>query len=150
MKQAYVFLRSNMAYIHAMSQTTQGAWIRWPPFLKIAWNDGDANQKLNEVMSQVLDGSRRGVPHPVDWSVADADGFYKLAHVKSWRQFVADDCKLVEIEMGNEGIRLLPQEKRDKNRASVHFVDYGEPIMCTQVAGLDWKSLLSMAFDRCK
>jgi hypothetical protein len=148
MKMASVFLRNNIVYLHAYSQTTQGAWIRWPPFLKVAWNDMDINDKLNELLQNVLEGSQKGVPHPMDWDLDD--GFFQLANVKSWRQFAGGDCKLVDIELRTEDIRIISHEKRDKRLQSVNFVPYGDPITCRQTGRLDWKFWLSMAFERCK
>ena len=150
MREAHAFLRRGVVYLHAMSRTTHGPWIRWPPFVRVAWDDQDASRELGDAVTKVLEGSRQGVAHPSDWARADADGFYELAGVSSCGKFVAGDCKLISIEARDLDIQILPQEKRDIGKASVHFVDGGEAIACSQLEELDWKSLLSTAFDRCR
>jgi hypothetical protein len=150
MKMASVFLRKNMIYLHAYSQTTQGAWIRWPPFFRIGWNDADINNKLNELLPKVFEGSQEGVPHPTDWEVSDNDGFYQIANVKTWRQFLFGDCKSIDIEVRDEGVYILPNEKRDQGKTSVYFVPCGDPIICNKLQKPDWHYLLTKAFERCK
>ena len=148
MKMASVYLRNNIIYIHAKSYTIEGALIRWPPYFKIEWNDSDINKKLNALIIRVLEGSQKGVPHPTDWDVDD--GFLPLANVKTWRQFAAGDCKLVGIELRHNDIDFFSYEKQNIGTASISFARYGDPITCKQTEILDWKSLLTMAFDRCK
>jgi hypothetical protein len=148
MKMASVYLRKNMIYLHAKSYTLQGALIRWPPFFKIAWNDAEVNDRLNELLPKVFEGSQKGVPHPTDWGMDD--GFFQLANVKTWRQFAAGDCKLVGIDLHGGDIQIFPYEKQNIGKPSVCFSRYGEPITCRQTGRLDWKFWLSIAFDRCK
>jgi hypothetical protein len=150
MKMASVYLRKSIIYIHAESYTTEGALIRWPPFFKIAWNDLEINNRLNELLPKVFDGSQKGVPHPTDWEDKNNDGFYELANVRTWRQFVTGDCILVGIDLKDDEIKIFPYEKHDMGKPSVNFSRCGYPITCRQTGRLDWKFWLSMAFERCK
>jgi len=145
MRIAAVFLRQGVLYLHPESQTTEGAWIAAPPFLRFDWDDLDTSKKLNEAVPEVLAESRQGVPHPTDWNVGHP--LYRLAGVKSWRKFVAEGCKSMRIEGRDEGVYVIPQENRG---AKGGFVDCAEPILCSEAESSDWRMLLAKAFRLCK
>jgi hypothetical protein len=67
--------------------------------------------------------------------------------VKSWGQFVADNCKNVRIEKCDDDVYLVPQENYG---AKGGFSDCAEPILCSESDHADWKSLLTRAFALCK
>lgn len=145
MRSIDVFLRRGAIYLHPYSQTTEGAWIAAPPFIRLEWDDHDLRAKLNEAVPRLLGESRRGVPHPAEWNVAEP--LYRLAGVKSWREFVAGGCLSLGIEEREDGVYLVPQENRG---AKGGFVDYAEPILCSHIELSDWKGLLTKAFALCK
>jgi len=145
MRIAAIFLRCKALYLHAQSQTTEGAWIAAPPFIKFGWDDRDLAAKLGRIVPQVLSESRQGVPHPTKWNLAEP--LYQLAGVKSWRQFVAGGCQRVRIEDRDGAVYLVPQENRG---AKGGFVDCAEPILCSQTELSDWRMLLTKAFGFCK
>lgn len=147
MKRASMFLRRGTVYLRPMSQTTVGAWITAPPYLSVSLNDSDAGKKLNLAATRVLAESQKGIPHPDDWDQISLETLYRLAGVKSWREFMGAGCKLVAVEARDDGVYLTPQENRGPKGG---FVDCVEPFLCSEAELSDWKTLLMKAFALCK
>ncbi|HUT13159.1 MAG TPA: hypothetical protein VMY42_21905 [Thermoguttaceae bacterium] len=145
MKMCSVFLRDAFVYVHADSQTVQGAWIASAPFLRVEWIGPDSAASLEKGIATVLEASEQGIPHPSEWTALAP--LYRLAGVDSWSEFTAGDCKLVRIEADADAMRLQPQANRNPKGG---FVDVGEPLVCMPPKAMPWKTLLEAAFSKCQ
>ncbi len=102
MRSAKAYRRSGKWIFHSDCQTTAGVWIASPPFL----SSGEIPGELGACVSQTLNGSMEGVPHPTEWGKLFSP-VLELAGVKTWPTFVKG-ALLVGIEMEGDAITLTP------------------------------------------
>jgi len=143
MKMCSVFLRRGVVYVHANSQTS-GPWIAGPPFITFDWSTHDIGRRILDAVSAALEGSLEGLACPTQWD--QSLPLFRLANVKSWREFTRGDCKLVHIQSDGGRIIVVPQRKSEANGA---FAPEGQPTEYPLDEITDWKAVLADAFERC-
>jgi hypothetical protein len=106
MKMATAYKRSDGWYFHAVSKTTVGVGLSWPPYIKLDIHA--TKDALGSAALGALDGTEFGVPHP---KPTEADeGFrpmLELAGVKSWAAF-ARHATNVHLHLDDKWLMIEP------------------------------------------
>lgn len=102
MKRARVYQRGPRLLFHAVSETTEGAFVIAPPFVKA---EVDAAETfLGETLARTLEASRLGARDP---GPAGRQAFLDLSRSKSWTSFMRDTL-VCDVEKDRDGVRLFP------------------------------------------
>jgi hypothetical protein len=104
MRRADIYLRRGRFIIHASSETTAGLWILAEPVIGLEEACSDA--ELVRAISAAIDGSRRGVQHPVVWDSMFAP-VLQLAGVKTWPTFVKGAARIALSQIDRK-LTIMP------------------------------------------
>lgn len=102
MQSAKAYLRNGNWLFHSDCKSTAGVWIASSPFLC----SDDCPLTLGSCVTQTLNSSTEGVPHPTQWNNLFRP-ILELAGEKSWNTFVKG-AVLIGIESEGNKITLTP------------------------------------------
>lgn len=143
MKKAISYLRGQRVFTHASSKTTAGVWVLELPVLVA---DAADVETLGKQVSQALNASKEGVPHPSSWK-GIFDPVLELAGVKSWATFVKT-ARCVGIECASEKVSFVSTENLGASGGFNDIVRSDSPVGLSDTPELG-RGLLT-AFEKAK